>query len=398
MSAPRTENAGQGFGLLCLASYLLSLSYGSTFLLSLLVSSRGGNEQDAGQIISLAMLSTVVAVLGSGHLADRLGSARAIARSALCLVGACLGFALVPGTGGGLMLCGLVLGLGWGAFYTLGPILVAERVDAQRRTHSFALLSGSMMSGIGSGPLVGKLASFFALPVQTAFYTAALAALIGLVIFNHLARQQRPASSRVSISRRASIAVLGSKARWPILMVGLGGAIFGGLGSFQTSYAAGRGLDYSLFFIGFMSAAISCRLLIAGWVVKCDAYRASCLLSGFIVLAVLALGWQVQGNLGYLLAAALLGVGYGLNYSVINGLAANQAPLGHTPQALLLFSLSYFLGVFGFPWLAGHLIVSGGTEAMMVCLLVVALLNWAISLGRLLGRRLGKTSGIIDPG
>ncbi|MGH8464480.1 MAG: MFS transporter, partial [Pseudomonas sp.] len=52
MSAPRTENAGQGFGLLCLASYLLSLSYGSTFLLSLLVSSRGGNEQDAGQIIS----------------------------------------------------------------------------------------------------------------------------------------------------------------------------------------------------------------------------------------------------------------------------------------------------------------------------------------------------------
>ncbi|MGH8486965.1 MAG: MFS transporter, partial [Pseudomonas sp.] len=106
----------------------------------------------------------------------------------------------------------------------------------------------------------------------------------------------------------------------------------------------------------------------------------------------------VAGSFEYLLAAIVLGVGYGLNYSVINGLAANQAPLGHTPQALLLFSLSYFLGVFGFPWLAGHLIVSGGTEAMMVCLLVVALLNWAISLGRLLGRRLGKTSGIIDPG
>jgi hypothetical protein len=101
---------------------------------------------------------------------------------------------------------------------------------------------------------------------------------------------------------------------------------------------------------------------------------------------VLALGWWVQGNLGYLLAAALLGVGYGLNYSVINGLAANQAPLGHTPQALLLFSLAYFLGVFGFPWLAGNLIVSGGTEAMFGALLVIALLNWLVSLGRLLGR------------
>ncbi|MBM5457419.1 MFS transporter [Pseudomonas sp. P66] len=387
MTAPRIQPTAQGFGLLCLASYLLSLSYGSTFLLSLLVSTRGGNEQDAGQIISLAMLSTVVAVLGSGHLADRLGSARAIALSACCLVVACLDFALVPGTGMGLMLCGLVLGLGWGAFYTLGPILVSERVEAQRRTHSFALLSGSMMSGIGSGPLVGKLASVFGLPVQTAFYTAALAALVGLLIFTYLARLQRPASSRVSISRRASIEVLGSKARWPIVMVGLGGAIFGGLGSFQTSYAAVRGLDYSLFFIGFMSAAISCRLLIAGWVVKRDAYQASCLLCGFIVVAVLALGWGVQDNLGYLLAAALLGVGYGLNYSVINGLAANQAPAGLTPQALLLFSLAYFLGVFGYPWLAGNLIVSNGTEAMMISLLLVALLNWAISLGRLYGRR-----------
>ncbi len=354
--------------------------------MSLLVSTRGGNEQDAGQIISLAMLSTVVAVLGSGHLADRLGSARAIALSALCLVAACLGFALVPGTGGGLMLCGLMLGLGWGAFYTLGPILVAERVAPQRRTHCFALLSGSMMSGIGSGPLVGKLASIFHLPVQTAFYVAALAAICGLLLFNHLARQPRQPSSRVGISVRTCAQVLGSAARWPILMVGLGGAIFGGLGSFQTSYAAARGLDYSLFFIGFMSAAIGCRLLIAGWVVKRDAYRASGLLSGFIVLAVLALGWWVQGNLGYLLAAALLGVGYGLNYSVINGLAANQAPAGHTPQALLLFSLAYFLGVFGFPWLAGNLIVSGGTEAMFAALLVIALLNWLVSLGRLFGR------------
>lgn len=391
MSATSSAPRAQGFGLLCLASYLLSLSYGSTFLLSLLVSSRGGNEQDAGQIISLAMLSTVLAVLVSGHLADRLGSARAIVLSALCLVAACLGFALVPGTGVGLMLCGLTLGLGWGAFYTLGPILVSERVDAQRRTHSFALLSGSMMSGIGSGPLVGKLASLFGLPVQTAFFSAAVAALLGLLIFNYLARLPSPATSPVSISRRACIEVLGSKARWPIVMVGLGGAIFGGLGSFQTSYAGTRGLDYSLFFIGFMSAAISCRLLVAGWVVKRDAYWASCVLSGFTVLAVLALGWGVAGNLGYLLAAALLGVGYGLNYSVINGLAANQAPPGRTPQALLLFSLAYFLGVFGYPWLAGRLIVSSGTEAMMVSLLIIALLNWAISVARLYGRRRAGT-------
>lgn len=184
-----TKTTTPHFGLLCLASYLLSLSYGSTFLLSLLVTSRGGNEQDAGSIIAIAMLSTVVAVLGSGHLADWLGTARAIAQSALCLIGACLGFALVPGVDFSLWLCGLLLGLGWGAFYTLGPILVVALVEPARRTHCFALLSGSMMSGIGSGPLAGKLASLLHLPLETAFYTAALAAAVGMLVFAWLDRQ-----------------------------------------------------------------------------------------------------------------------------------------------------------------------------------------------------------------
>lgn len=374
------------FGLLCLASYLLSLSYGSTFLLSLLVSSRGGNEQDAGSIISIAMLSTVLAVLGSGHLADWLGTARAIAHAALCLIGACLGFALVPGIDFSLWLCGLLLGLGWGVFYTLGPILVAALVEPARRTHCFALLSGSMMSGIGSGPLAGKLASLVQLPVQTAFYAAALASAAGLLIFAWLARQHRAHAASARITGPAALAVLRSPARWPILMVGLGGAVFGGLGSFQTSYAASRGLDYSLFFVGFMLAAISCRLLIAGWVVRHDAYRTSCLLTGLMVLAVIALGWWVQGSVSYLLAAALLGVGYGLNYSVINGLAASEAPAGFTPQALLLFSLGYFFGVFGFPLLAGTLIVNGGAHALLLSVLAVAVLNWLVSVGRLLAR------------
>lgn len=381
-----TKTTTPHFGLLCLASYLLSLSYGSTFLLSLLVTSRGGNEQDAGSIIAIAMLSTVIAVLGSGHLADWLGTARAIARSALCLIGACLGFALVPGADFSLWLCGLLLGLGWGAFYTLGPILVAALVEPARRTHCFALLSGSMMSGIGSGPLAGKLASLLHLPLETAFYTAALAAAVGMLVFAWLARQHPAQAASARISRHAGIQVLRSSARWPILMVGLGGAVFGGLGSFQTTYAASRGLDYSLFFVGFMLAAIGCRLLIAGWVVRHDAYRTSCLLTGLMVLAVIALGWWVQDALSYLLAAALLGVGYGLNYSVINGLAANEAPTGYTPQALLLFSLGYFIGVFGFPLLAGTLIVQGGPHALLLSVLCVALLNWLVSVGRLLGR------------
>lgn len=377
------------FAFFCLASFLLSLSYGSTFLLSLLIHTRGGNEHDAGSVISTAMLSTFVAVVISGHLSDALGAARAIAGMGLLLVVACLGFAITPGFGQGLMMFGLALGLGWGVFYTLGPIIVAMLVEPQHRARYFALLSGSMMSGIGAGPLLGRAANALGLPLTTAFYIAACASLVGVVMFWRLGAhlKQQGAVPTAKISWGAVRQVLSSKAVFAIIMVGLGGCVFGGLSSFQTSYAAAHNLDYSLFFAGFLSAAITSRLLIAGFVVKRDAYSAACVLSGLMLVSVLMFGFTVSGSSSYLLAAVTLGVGYGLTYSVINGLVANEAPAGTTSQALLLFSLAYFVGVFGFPLLAGQMIVKYGLPTLLLSVAAVALLNWLITVVRLIWRR-----------
>jgi MFS family permease len=390
MSQATPQVSGKLFCLFCLASYLLSLSYGSTFLLSLLISSRGGNEHDAGSVISAAMLSTFVAVLVSGHLSDMLGAARSIALFGLLLVTASLGFAMTPGFGHLLLFFGLLLGLGWGVFYTLGPIIVASLVTPAQRAKYFALLSGSMMTGIGSGPLLGRAASALGWPVTSAFYLAALASLIGVLLFWRLGARLKStqATSAAKITWQATTQVLGSRAVFPIIMVGLGGCVFGGLSSFQTSYATARSLDYSLFFLGFMSAAISSRMLIAGYVVKRDPLRASCLLSGLMLGSIVLFAFGVNSGFTYLLAALMLGVGYGLTYSVINGLAANEAPTGSTSQALLLFSLSYFIGVFGFPLLAGKIIVEQGMATLLLTVLAVALVNWLITVARLLWRRL----------
>jgi len=386
-------SATSRFTLFCIACFLLSIAYGATFLLSLLVHAFGGSERDAGQVFAVAMASTLLAVLGSGHLMQRIGAARSIAVAALCLVAASLGFATVPGLGTALLGCGVLLGIGWGLFYTLGPIMVAAMVEPPRRTHCFALLSGSMLSGIGSGPLLGKLAALAGLPVQVAFACAALAAAFSGAYFWRLgARQerQRP-SDPVPISLAAATRVLRSRSAFSILLVGLGGAIFGGLGSFQTSYAASLGLDYSLFFIGFMGAAISCRLLIAGWVVKRNPYASSWALTTLMLVAVLGFGHWVHDSVSYVLTAALLGVGYGLNYSVINGLAANEAPQRLTAQALLLFSLAYFIGVFGFPFIAGKLIGQAGVQGMLEGIWGIAGVVWVVSGGRWLAWRQGGT-------
>jgi hypothetical protein len=248
-----------------------------------------------------------------------------------------------------------------------------------------------MLTGIGSGPLLGRAASVLGYPVTTAFYLAALASLIGVLMFWRLSarleKSHAASAPAARISWRATTRVLSSRAVLPIIMVGLGGCIFGGLSSFQTSYAAARSLDYSLFFLGFMSAAISGRMLIAGFVVKRDPLLASCLLSALTVVSIGLFSFVVDDAFSYLLAAVILGIGYGLTYSVINGLAANEAPAGTTSQALLLFSLSYFIGVFGFPLLAGKIIVEHGMTTLLYTVLGVAVLNWLITAGRLFWRR-----------
>lgn len=381
------------FGTFCLSSYLLSLSYGTTFLLAMTLRAHGASEADAGTVISAAMLSTFLAVIFSGHLTDLIGAPKAVAAGAIFLAAACIGFATVPGMGTTILLFGLLLGFGWGMFYTLGPIIVAMMIEPARRARFFALLSGSMMTGIGTGPLLGRAAQALGYPVEAAFVAAAAASLAGGALFLLMGpriQQQQLQLDSVTVCKitpRAAHSVLSSKAAFAILMVGLGGAIFGGLSSFQTSYATLKQLDYSLFFIGFMSAAISCRLLIAGFIVKRDPYLMACLLTALMVLSVLMFLYWVDSPGAYLVAAMTLGVGYGLTYSVINGLAANEAPAGQTAQALLLFSLAYFVGVFGFPLLAGKVIVQAGMPALLQLLLVIALANWAITAGRLMWRR-----------
>jgi len=103
--------------------------------------------------------------------------------------------------------------------------------------------------------------------------------------------------------------------------------------------------------------------------------------------SILMFTFVVDSSFHYVLAAVMLGIGYGLTYSVINGLAANEAPNGTTSQSLLLFSLSYFIGVFGFPLLAGKIIVEQGMTTLLLIVLAVALLNWLITVGRLIWRR-----------
>ena len=386
----KTYISGSLFSLFCIGGYLLAIGYGVTFLLPMLLAKSGGDEAIAGLVISSATCSTVLFVLFCGHLTDYIGSSLAVVLSSLLLAIACFGFAFSANSIILMLLFGFILGIGWGIFYTLGPIILTTIIDPQMRVQYFALLSGSMMAGIGTGPLFGRLSSLFALNLEWAFIAAGSASLLGTVLYLYI--QYRLSKSydfeihSSKISMQSSRSVFRSNARFAIVIVGLGGCIFGGLSSFQSSYAQQYNYDYSLFFIGFVSAVITCRLLVARFVLTRDPLLMSAFLTAIVVISLLMFIFLTQSVFLYLLASITLGVGYGLTYSVINGLAANEAPSKYMAQSLLLFSLSYFVGVFGFPLIAGQLIVHSGVPLMLTVLLIISLLNHLICLYRLYTR------------
>ena len=383
------------FTLLCLGGYLFAIAYGVTFLIPLMVSQRGGDEAFAGAIISTATISTVLLVILSGHIADRLGLARSAGISGFLLSLSMLGFYLSQTFGDALgydlLLYALLLGMGWGVFYTLAPILISAIIEPRRRMRHFALLSGSMVSGIGTGPLLGRLMTYLEFPIASAFLLAGICSVFGSMIYFYLdsvfkrSFSLEPSISRISWSYISKI--FSSNAIFSICMVGLGACIFGGLSSFQTTYAELFGFDYSLFFGGFMISAIGGRLFLSGYISRFDPFVSAFFLTFLIVISIGGFIRFTDDVYMYIFSAVILGTGYGLTYSVINELAASESPRDLVPQSLLLFSLSYFIGVFGFPLIAGGIIVRSGVIEMLYILLGIAFLNNFLAIFRIWQKR-----------
>ncbi len=382
----RHSEESSGFALLCFGGFCFAVAYGMTFLLPLMMASRGANDILAGNIISTATISSIGAVIFSGHLSDHLGTCRAAMAAGAILLFSVLGFALFRGTSIITLGFGFVLGMGWGGFYTLGPILSARIVPIEQRTHGFAILAGCMMAGIGTGPIIGHIVSALDLPIESAFLASSV--VVGLGILSLFALVQKikvgPTETERSdrISWSAARAVMCSQARSPILMVCIAGAVFGGLSSFQTSLAAGQNVEYYFYFLSFTFSAIFARLFLSACAILIPPRIVNLALTALMSISI-GLFINIDGNTGlYLMAAGLFGLSYGLLYSLLTGQAANEAPESYVSQALLLFSLFYFLGAFGMPIIAGRIVTNFGIEAFLYTLCLIASANFLYSLAQ----------------
>jgi len=366
---------------LFIAGFLQSTAYGGSFLLAFCLADAGHPDLTA-RILFLATCGTLLAVPAGGHLADRLGLGRAAALGGAMLALGCAILALTlwlaPNQRFVLTLAGLPLGIGWGWCYTVTPMLLSALVTDEQRVAQFSYFSACVMAGIGCGPIIGR-ALLPTLGASGLFAMAALAAAIAGGLLSRL----HPPLDHVRLPARLTgqgvRAVLAGEMRWPVVMVFLGASCFSVMANFQDRFAADRGLNPDFYFAAYTIAVIAGRFALGGWSGRQPPYAMAG--TTLLIMTLALIGFGMLGNVVpiYLIIAAAFGIGYGLTYPVIKALAVNLSPHAHRDHTLLMFSLAYFLGIFGFPALAAPIIHSFGLMPILLSAMVLATLETSLA-------------------
>ncbi|AXI47802.1 MFS transporter [Sulfitobacter sp. SK012] len=370
------------------AIFLQSGAYGLTFMLPRLFSSFGASEKVVGVMLLVTTLATIFTVYFAGHLSDMLGRLRTLGIACFAISGSLYLYGSVSSVGISLVLASVLLGFGWALTYSLAPIVLTRLVSAAERVRFFALLSIFVMAGFGLAPVLASLLEKFGYSIRDAFYVTSAFCLISAFLFlsldkpikSHALNPAPEGSSRITWA--SIVAVLKSRALLPVIMVCLGASVFSGLNNFQTVFADDRGLEYSTFFLVYTMTVIVFRLLLVRFKGGKNPYLTIAILQYLMCASVVLFIVSGGSALLYVVVAILFGLGYGVSYPILVAMAANDAEEHLGPQTLQLFALTYFVGVFGFPLIAGWLIVEIGYTPLLIIVAVLAAVEATMALRR----------------
>lgn len=335
-------------------------------------------------------------ILYSGHVTDRIGRMNTIGLAGLLIAASLFILGHLTATGWPVFLAGLSLGLGWGLFYTLTPVVLADVIRPDERIRFFTLLSVFIMAGFGLTPILGALLTKAAVGVDVAFTIVAGLCGISSVLFFTLAVSwhklqisvpkvdSKPDTNNANRLRLTDVkAVLRSPAVVPIIMVGLGASVFAAITNFQTVYAEQSGQNYAHYFLAYTLAVIICRVLFAEFAGGRSPYRIIAILLAIMTASILLFLIIETSQSLYILGAILFGVGYGVAYPIIKAMAANESDPALMSQTMQMFGLFYFIGVFGFPFIAGRVIVSFGIGPLLWIALALATTECLLAVRRI---------------
>ena len=382
--------------LIFIATFFQSGAYGLTFLFPPLFEIYGANEKDVGAVLFSAAISTIVVIIFSGHLTSLLGRLQTLALSSILISISLFIFANATGLGIALFAAGVLLGAGWGLFYALIPVVMSQLADGKNRVRYFSLQAAFMMAGFGLSPVFGDYLSTHGSGIKQAFIAISIACVVSAVCFVILVKPIKLFSNSIAkdnarLSLCAFKRIVKSPAIIPIVMVCIGACVFSGITNFQTVFAKTNGLDYSHYFLSYTITVIVLRITFAGFGGGEYPYLTITVLLSVMTASVILFYYLGNHSLLYIIGASLFGIGYGVSYPIIAAMAANDADSDLVAQSMQILSLFYFVGIFGFPFLAGWMIITVGMKVLLILVALMAGSEALIGLIRHLSRNKAQT-------
>jgi predicted MFS family arabinose efflux permease len=241
-----------------------------------------------------------------------------------------------------------------------------------------------MMLGIGIGPVISRILFSLEVNVSVVFFMGACLSGFSALLFIRLGSKEKNNNNAIhgtaSLTLRDARSVFSSDALIPILMIAIGGSIFGCLTNYQTVIAEAKSIDFSLFFLIFAITIVVSRLGLASKLNSLPPYPTAIALLLIMCAALASYSYLPQSSFTFIITTIIFGVGYGLTYSVLNGIVANIKQTDHLQAALLIFPLAYFIGLYGFPYIGGWLLVRWDVTTLLVTLMLLGLLKMGLAM------------------
>jgi len=381
-------NKNTTFSIFFCAVFLQAGAYGLTFMLPRLFEGLGSDEKAVGTMLMFTALATLASVYYVGHLSDVIGRVKMLALGCIAIAVALTLYAVAESVSGMIFTASILLGFGWGITYALCPVVLTKLVPNESRVRFFTLLSIAVMAGFGLSPVLAAVLQSFGLTLNTTFYVTSVFCIISSAMFwlidqpieNHSTIDNTPQKSKITLNTVK--AVFNSPAWRPLTMVLLGASVFAGVANFQTVYADERDLSYSDYFLIYTITVVMFRFVLARFSGGKNPYLTIAMLQYLMGGSVILFCFISGNDYHYWLFAVLFGIGYGVSYPILVAMAAKDSDRDLVAQTLQLFAFSYFVGIFGFPLIAGWMIVEIGSTLLLTLIALLAAIEASLALQR----------------
>ncbi|MEG9883947.1 MAG: MFS transporter [Hyphomicrobiales bacterium] len=375
------------WALFYLATTLFGIAEGFLLVLALYINDSGGSEALTGTILFFQSFGALFVIPFGGVI---LGYVRVttliLAGAGLFALSAGLFWASAVDNTATLILAGLLSGAGWAIAYTATPITVSKLSPSDNTVIHFSLLAASNMAGMGISPLIA-----YALHAQGAlrlmFPIAMIAVLVSGGLFLVLTRltplpvPDRNRGRESSSDTLRSFASLVRSARcFPLAMVLIGACIFSTMSNFQSTFAQAEGLSFPIYYLSYTLSVIAARIVFSAPLSRFNLHSTVNIMLAIMCAGLLLFPFLGGSNIVYALSAILLGVGYGLAYPTLKGCMVEGIEGKKRDRALVLFSLSYFVGLYMFPYVSGRIITEFGYPSLLWVLTGLGLGELALGL------------------